>query len=166
MRATILMLVIATSMFSCSKENVEPGQSVEIYLLKTYQSVPGKCQVDPLGSTIRDTPAISNHEILDYSRSRCEFRLSASAIQEIRTWPDRQPFAVAVDRQVIYFGIFKPVVSSSTCENSITLDVDINGGNKIYLRLGYPWTFEGVPIDDQRNNARLVATLKRQGKLK
>lgn len=76
------------------------------------------------------------------------------------------PFAVTVDKQVIYYGFFKPIISSSSCDHSITMDLDWTSGNKITLKLGYPGQVQGVTIDDKRNDSKLIATLRQQGKLK
>ena len=78
---------------------------------------------------------------------------------------DRTPFAITVDKQVIYYGLFKPSISSSSCDHSITMDVSWSSASKIVLRLGYPGQLPGVTIDDQRNNPILLASLEKQGKL-
>ncbi len=76
---------------------------------------------------------------------------------------DGTPFGVVVDKQVIYYGILKPSYSSSSCANSITMDY-VGTNNKIAMNLGYAGA--DINIDDQRNNSKLLATLRNQGKLK
>ena len=73
------------------------------------------------------------------------------------------PFAIVVDKQVIYYGIIKTLNSSSSCTSSITMN-HIVSGNKITMNLGYAGA--DVNIDDQRNNPKLIATIKNQGKLR
>lgn len=166
MRSLLFILVLTACCLSCKKDKIKAGGTVEIYLLKTYQTVAGKCQIDTSVSILQDTATIKNQDILEYSKTNYEFKLTATAIQKVRTFRDFTPFAVTVDKQVIYYGFFKPSFSSSSCDNSITMDVDWTTGNKIFLRLGYPVPLQSVTIDDQRNNPKLIATLKNQGKLK
>jgi hypothetical protein len=166
MRSLLFIPAMIVCCLSCKKENINAGKTVEIYLLKTYQRVPVKCQVDASASVLQDTATIKDQDILAYSRTKYLFTLTGPAIQKIKTLADATPFAVTVDKQVIYYGFFKPYISSSSCDHSITMDVDLTGDNKVLLRLGYPGLVEGVPVDDQRNNEKLLITLQSQGKLK
>ena len=149
MRPIFFFLTIVIFCISCKKEYVKGGEAVEVYLLKRSQLVTGRCQIDPLLSVLQDTAIIKNQDILEYSQSKYEFKLTET-----------------VDKQVIYYGFFKPSVSSSSCDHSITMDLDWTSGNKINLRLGYPSLMQSVTIDDERNHSMLIATLRNQGKLK
>lgn len=166
MRLLPLILIVCLFSFSCKKDNIKAGQTVEIYLLKSFQTVAGKCQVDASASALQDTATIRNQDILEYSQTDYQFTLTSASIQKIKTFKDFTPFAVTVDKQVIYYGFFKPGISSSSCDNSITMDLDWASTNKILLRLGYPGQLQGVAIADERNDPRLIMTLKNQGKLK
>lgn len=166
MRPIFFFLTIVIFCISCKKENVKGGEAVEVYLLKRSQLVTGKCQIDPLLSVLQDTAIIKNQDILEYSQSKYQFKLTDLAIQKVKTFQDFTAFAVTVDKQVIYYGFFKPSVSSSSCDHSITMDLDWTSGNKINLKLGYPSLMQSVTIDDERNHSMLIATLRNQGKLK
>lgn len=165
MRQQLCILAITAICFSCKKESVKGGDTVEIYLLKTFQTVTGKCQIDAAAAVLQDTAIIKNEDILAYSQTNYQFKLTESAFQKVKTLRDFTPFAVTVDKQVIYYGFFKPSFSSSSCDNSITMDLDWASGNKISLKLGYPGQQQGVTINDERNNQQLILTLRRQGKL-
>lgn len=166
MRLLLYILTMSTICISCKKDNINAAETVEIYLLKTYQTVTSKCQIDPSVSILQDTATIKNQDILEYSKTDYQFKLTDVAIQKVKTFKDKMPFAVTVDKQVIYYGFFKPNISSSSCDNSITMDLDWTSANKISLRLGYPGQTQGVPIEDKRNDPKLIATLKKQSKLK
>ncbi|MEO5684849.1 MAG: hypothetical protein ABIQ88_19560 [Chitinophagaceae bacterium] len=166
MRPIFYYLPIAIFCLSCKKDNVKSGDTIEVYLLKSSQLVAGKCQINPLTSVLQDTAIVKNQDILEYSQSNYQFKLTDLAIQKVKTFQDFTPFAVTVDKQVIYYGFFKPSISSSSCDNSFTMDLDWTSGNKINLKLGYPGQLQGVTIDDERNNAKLISTLRNQGKLK
>ena|SRR5688572_11289555 len=165
-RSLLFILAVITFCFSCEKNNINAGETVEIYLLKTYQTVTAKCQIDPSVSILQDTPTIKNEDILEYSKSDYQFKLTHVAIQKVKSFNDKTPFAVTVDKQIIYYGFFKPGISSSSCDHSITMDIDWTSGNKITLRLGYPGQLQGATIDDKRNDPKLIATIRQQGKLK
>lgn len=166
MRPIFFFLTIVIFCISCKKENVKGGEGVEVYLLKRSQLFTGKCQIDPLLSVLQDTAIIKNQDILEYSQSKYQFKLTDLAIQKVKTFQDFTAFAVTVDKQVIYYGFFKPSISSPSCDHSITMDLDWTSGNKINLRLGHPSLMQSVTIDDERNHSMLIATLRNQGKLK
>lgn len=163
MRLTCLLVAAALFCLSCKREDAG-GEAVELYLLKNSPTVPGKCQVDASLAQLEDNPAVSNEDIMAYAMSTHTFQLSDAAFRRVKAFSDRTAFAVTVDRRVIYYGFFKPSISSSSCGESITMDVlpDKN----VVLRLGYPGVMTGVTIDDQRNNASLLATLNKQNKLR
>lgn len=164
-RLLFILLFVTGICFSCRKSSERAGEVVEIYLLKTFQTVFPKCQVDASLSTIQDIPVIKNQDILEYSKLLYQFKLTDAAIQKVKNFADKTPFAVTVDKQVIYYGFFKPGISSSSCDESITMDVDWTSGNKISLKLGYPAPLPEVFIEDKRNDEKLIRTLKKQGKL-
>jgi hypothetical protein len=166
MRSITFTLILVAFFLSCKKDKTQAGKTVEIYLLKTFKTVAGKCQVDPSSSELKDIPTIKNDDILQYSQKDYQFKLTDDGFQKVQAFTDLTPFAVTVDKQVIYYGIFKQSISSSSCDNSIIMNSDLTTENKIDMRLGYPGLFQGVTIDDQRNNSKLMATLRNQGKLK
>ncbi|MBC8035138.1 MAG: hypothetical protein H7Y03_13390 [Chitinophagaceae bacterium] len=166
MRISVYLFTIALVCLACSKDGEKGGERVEIYLTKSFMTVPGKCQVDPLLSVIADTPFIKNQDILAYSKSSYNLKLADTAVQKIKLLRDFTPFAVAVDGHVIYYGICKPWISSSSCDHSITLNTIFAPGNEFTFNLGYPWSSTNTAIDDQRNNSRLIATFIKQGKLR
>jgi len=125
--------------------------------------VTGKCQIDSSASVIQDTPFVKNQDILEYSKANYQFALTDISIQKIRKLAEGTPFAVVVDKQVIYYGILKTGISSSSCLYSITMYYTVTE-NKITMNLGYAGA--EINIDDQRNNPKLLATLRNQGKLK
>jgi hypothetical protein len=163
MRKLSLLLLGVLPFLSCDKESNGGVGLVEIYLLKSSSLVPGQCAVNPATAVLETTAFISNDEIISYNKSSYQFELSASAAQKMQTLQLRAPFAVTVNKDVIYYGIHMPMTMSSSCDNSITMSAV---SNQLWVRLGYPGLMAGVFIDDQRNNARLITSLANQGKLR
>ena len=165
MRLVLLLLAFFIITNSCNKKNIA-GSVVEIYSLKTVQFVTNKCQVDGSRSMIEDTPLVTNHDIVEYAKTNYEFKLTDEGIQKLQVLRARNAFAVTVDKQVIYYGIYMPDYLSSSCDHSITMGQIWSSDNKIIMRLGYPGQLQGVTIDDKRNDPTLLAALANQNKLR
>jgi hypothetical protein len=159
----LLILVLITAITSCKKENTT--NNVELYLLKSSTSVPGKCQVDPSTAVLENAPLLSNKDFLKYNQSDRQFTVSSSAYQKVMALTDKTTFAITVNRQVIYYGYYKPWISSSSCDESITMNGFETSDKKLAMMLGYPATLPPTTIDDQRNNPTLLEALRQQGKL-
>lgn len=167
MRSLFLILFLSLAFFSCKKNKSGSPAKVEIYLLKSYEQVSGQCKINPQTAVLNDAPLVSDKDIVQYSKSDYEYVLTDLGIQKIKAVTPRTPFAFTVDRQVIFYGMTMLYTMSSTCDNSITMLPDMGGANKVQLKLGYPGIYSTDPtIDDQRNNAKLIAALAYQGKLK
>lgn len=166
MKKLCCLVFTACLLLSCNKENEGAGKPVEFYLLESFNYVTNQCKVDPSSAVLKSTPFINNTDIIAYSKSAFTYKLSAAAINRVKAFEGRVPFAVTVDKQVVYFAFFNEVILSSSCEHSISMDFDWGSSDKILLKLGYPGLLQGVPIDDQRNNSVLLSALSSQGKLK
>jgi hypothetical protein len=164
MRFLLFILALLFTIASCKKDSVA-GVSVEMYLLKSYSLVPGKCQVDAGSATLQTIPFIKNEDIIEYSRINYTYKLTDTSFQKINTVWSGQAFAVTVDKQVIFYGIFKPSISSSSCEHSVTMDFNSQTDHTIILHLGYP-NGSASGTSDQRNNAKILNALRAQGKLR
>jgi hypothetical protein len=163
MKKLIFIIFISLALTSCKKNTAERGD-VELYLLETFQLVPGKCKVDAGSATLKDTPLLTNRDFLEYRTDDYDFKLTKDACQKIKDLTPRTPFAITVDKKVIYYAMFMPSFMSSTCDQSITMDLRLE--NMIHMSLGYPWAMGSDPVDDQRSNRELLTALKKQGKLR
>ena len=151
---------------SCGVDNSKTNESVEIYLLKKYKWVTGKCKIDASHSVLQDTPIIRNQDILEYSQREYQFKLTDSGLLRMSCFQLYTPFAVTVDKQVVYYGLFIPSIWSNSCYHSIIMTNDIWSRDKINIRLGYPGELPTEKMLDERNNTRLLDRLKIQGKLR
>lgn len=161
------LLLVASTLLStaCKKDKVAAGELAEVYLLKSYQLVSMKCQVDASTAILELTPIITNDDILEYSQGKYELKISSTSYEKLRLLSDKTPFAITVDKKVLYYGMLKPSYSSSSCDQSITMDY-VLPENKVGLHLGYPGDTGAGVIDDQRNHPLWISTLNKQRKLK
>jgi len=166
MHKLFYLFTITIIFFSCKKDTTNAAGNVEIYMLKTFKTIMGKCQVDASTVVLQNTPIVTNRDIIEYSPTVYTFKLSDNAIEKIKILKDFTAFALTVDKRVIYYGFFKPGYSNSSCAHSITMDIDWMANDKILMNVGYPAPIQGITIDDERNNPTLMATLQAQGKLK
>jgi hypothetical protein len=166
MRYILLAGSLIILLFSCNKNREKAGKNVELYLLGSYRWVTGQCKVDSSQVVLESSPFIKNEDFLQYNSHSYQFTLTGSAHEKLRKLPGRTPFAVTVDKKVIYFGVYMPLYMSSVCFNSITMAESWDQPAGISINLASPGTMGGAGIDDQRNNPILLATLKSQGKLR
>ena len=161
MRHFVFILLIP--LFCCTKDKARANAKIEMYLLKSYQMVSSKCQVDASTVTLENAPLVSNDEIITYSDTQHSYNLSVTAIQKINILPGRTPFALTIDKEIVFFAVYMPHIMSSTCDQSITMYANVSQ-NKIFMNLGYP--FASSTINEERNKPVLLATLRAQGKLR
>lgn len=168
----LLVLSCMALLLSCSKadDGNPAGASgkVEIYLLNKVEWVPGRCEVDAARSIPDSRPIITNSDIIAYYSSVYEFDVNADAFKRIVGLSDKTPFVVTLNKEVIYYGVYKPFISSSSCDHSITmstLSYNINEF-RLQMRLGYPGLLQGITVEDLRNHNNLLSALEKQGKLK
>ena len=160
------IFIISIGFLYCKKDKPGVQKEVEFFLLKSYQLVADKCQIDASTATLETLPLVTNDDILWYSKKDYEFRLTANAIQKINALRGRSAFAVIVDKEIIFLAVYMPLFMSSTCDHSITMDVN-TVSNTATMRLGYPFfPRSGTMINDQRNNDLLLEALSNQGKLR
>lgn len=164
-RTLILGICLVFFIHACKKEQVQAGEQVEIYLLKTTQFVAGACQVDASNSVIQETAFVKNEDILSYSPTTFQFTFSKTAFDKLKTLSPRTVIAIVIDKQVLYYSIYFPMYFSSSCDKSIVWDFSLDQSLGIIMKLGYPGLMQGVNITDDRNNEKLILTLKKQGKL-
>lgn len=75
------------------------------------------------------------------------------------------PFAVTIDKEIIYTGYFWCGYSSSMVD-WVTIDpLNYSGKNRLRVSLGYPGLIQGDYIPDDRNDDRILDILRRDSKL-
>lgn len=166
MQRFISIIIISTVFLSCKKDKAGVQKKVEFILLKSYHFIPGKCQVDAATAMLETSALVTNDDILWYSKKNYEYGLTANAVKKINALAGRTAFAVAIENKIIFLAVYMPLIMSSTCDHSITMDANTLS-NTAKMRLGYPaWSQSSTIINDQRNNPFLLEALSKQGKLR
>jgi hypothetical protein len=168
MRPLLLILFPLCLLLSCTKEDLNaPGTEVGIYTLASFKWVANICQVDPSTAVLDAAPMVANADITRYDQVAFVYHLTPAAVAKLNSQlKPGQPFAVTVDRQPVFIGVYKPGFLSSSCMESITMSYIAPNGTSIQLGLGYPPSaIRTSAVIDDPNHPKLIATFKAQGKL-
>lgn len=153
---------------SCEKSEKISGE-VEFYLLKSFETVDNTCEISASSVDLESYPLIAYSDIKSYSSKDYVFRVTNDAVETIEALEHSVlglPFAVTADDELIYTGYFWPSYSSAMCQWIVIDPLMWGGNNELHVELGYPGTFEGVVIPDERNNEKILDIFRRDGKLK
>ncbi|HTE24657.1 hypothetical protein [Flavitalea sp.] len=155
------LFLISVFAVSCGKSGSDAGKLVEIYRFKTTRG-PGPCKIDRSRAELADTPFITNDAIRSYNKKEFEFLISDEASKKTNSLIDNEALAITVDKEVIYYCVHKPIYSSSTCGDEISMDNSSRNKIRMYILNINP----ANPVPDQRNDSRLINALAAQRKLK
>jgi hypothetical protein len=170
MKRSFILLLLATTAFSCKKDTgLNPNGKVELYLLESFSTTGNSCQIDESTAVIQEEPFIAYADFLSYDSNEYIFEISVDARETINStqYPvNGTAFAVMANDTLVYTGYFWPAYSSASCE-WVVIDPLLAGiGNKIAVRLGYPGALPGQSIPDKRNDERIIRIFKQDKKLK
>lgn len=145
----------------------QSGRSIVSYYISDYQKIDNSCKIIDSTVVISDTKIINYSDIISYSPEDYTFTVSEKISEDFKNHSFfGVPFALTIDREIIYTGYFWSSFSSQACD-WITIDLlNFSRENKLSVQLGYPGMFRGDSIPDNRNDPRLIEILRKDGKLK
>ncbi|PLX20735.1 MAG: hypothetical protein C0597_04010 [Marinilabiliales bacterium] len=173
MKKIVSILAVAALLLALSscEENNDPKiieGEVEIFLLKSFETMDNTVQINENSIVTEDTPLVNYGDIISYDKNNYAFLLTESAKQNILDRDDsmiQSAFAVTANGVLVYTGYFWPSYLSSIC-NWIVMDpLFIDSGNRLYVKLGYPDHIVGESIPDKRNDNMILDIFKRDDKL-
>jgi hypothetical protein len=163
----MLVLILA----GCEKYQFvrQQGYGLEFYLIKDCQKVGSSAKIINSTVNLSDSVIISYNEIKSYNSDTYTFTVTKSCANKLNDFKNNHihgtPFAVTVDKQIIYTGYFW-CSFSSTSVDWVTIDpLNYSGKNQLTVSLGYPGLFQGDYIPDNRNDYRILDLLRTEGKL-
>ena len=167
-----LIIVLIIILFAgCEKYQYErmPGRGLEFYLIKDFQREGSSAKI--INSTVKlsDSVIIYYDEIISYNPDMYAFTVTERCAEKLNDFRNNHihgtPFAVTVDKEIIYTGYFWCGFSSSSVD-WVTIDpLNYSGKNQLRVSLGYPGLFQGDYIPDNRNDYRILEILRGDGKL-
>jgi hypothetical protein len=149
---------------SCEKDS---GFGLEIYLLSDFKTSQGSGEIISGSEKLAENPLIRYHDIKYYDSSEYYFKIEHSKAEELnhKDWSTKgTPFALTINKSVIYSGYIMPGYSSSGVQ-WFTMD-PFSIDDTIFMSLGYPGDYAQLSSIDPRNDERIIYLLKNDNKLR
>lgn len=152
---------------SCKKESTS---KVDIYMLKSF-TVDVDRTTNPVtlsisNAVLADTPLFEDNDIEFYKKSTTTFKLKKDIKPIIQNYGADKAFAITVNNQPIYFGLFYPGYLSSIAYGVATIDPLFYWDNELKIHFA---TIDGNAYLlqlDKRNDSRITNPLKETGRVR
>jgi hypothetical protein len=163
---SLLFLLPGCEKFQYTRES---GYGIEFYLIRDFDKIGNTSKIIKSSVTITDSVIIYYDDILSYNDDTYTFTVTKEKADQLNDFKNNHihgtPFAVTVDKQIIYTGYFWCGFSSSMVD-WVTIDpLNYSGKNKLKVTLGYPGLIQGDYIPDDRNDPRILEILRRDSKM-
>jgi hypothetical protein len=172
MKLLLNSLLLIISFSTCKKENASTtvASRVDIYLLKSF-NVDVNQTTSPFTNTISnavlaDTPIVADHDIMFYTKSETTFKLTKDIKEIIKNYGQDKAYAVTLDGQPVYYGLFHPGYLSSMVFGLATIDPLLTFSNEIKIQFVLINGSSDLLKLDNRNDSRLINSLMTSGRLK
>ncbi len=169
MRLLLLLLLTTLTGSGCLKDILpHPAGHIEFRLLEDVTHDPNAPYVVFTDYKMEKRAFIAEEDIAAYEDDTFTFTLQGQdVIDRVAALDVPTPFALLVEGVVIYTGYFRQSYLSSSCD-CLRIDpqrVAWDGKGEMPVELGYASIADLGDID-QRNDERLLAALRRAGKLR
>ncbi len=142
-------------LISCEKDenSIPSGKSIDFYYISEYKNIDNSFKIIDSSVVISDSKIIDYSDIISYSSKNYTFVVSDSISDRLNDFKNHSihgvPFALVINKEIIYTGYFWASYSSSSCD-WITIDpLDFLGNNELTVQLGYPGMMQGDNIPDK-----------------
>jgi hypothetical protein len=165
--SSLILLLVGCEKYQSPRQQ---GYGLEFYLIKDFQKVGTSAKIINSSVILSDTVILYYDEIVSYNPDSFTFTLTESSANRLNDFKNNHihgtPFAVTVDKEIIYTGYFWCGFSSSMVD-WVTIDpLNYSGKNQLMVSLGYPGLILGDYIPDDRNDGRILDLMRRDNKLK
>ncbi len=165
-----LLLFSAVFAVGCSKDHDQSTDKVEIYLLESFSTVQNPAS--PYAITITDArlekkPLVANGDIEYYEQAQYLFKLKKNIKPLIKDFSRERGFAVTVNDEAVYYGVFHPAFLSSLTFGLATIDpLALTTESSVTIQyLNYDNNVQLAQLD-KRNDARILNALSATGRLR
>jgi hypothetical protein len=166
-------LLFITLFAACKKDNTanKSTSKVDIYMLKTFSinidQTTNPATLSISNAVLADTPLVADKDIELYTQSSTSFKLTKNIKSIIQNYGPDKAFAVTVDNQPVYFGIFHPSYLSSIAFGLATIDPTIyTTDNEMSIRYATITGNTYLLQFDRRNDNRIINALETNGRLR
>ena len=165
-----LLLVIV--LFSCKRDEITlNAPKVDIYLLKSFSfkvdQTTSPATISISDAVLSDTLLLRDQDILLYTQSSATFKSSKNIKTIIKDFGSNRGFAVTVNKDPIYFGLFHPSYLSSLVYGLSTIDpITYPLNNNLIIHYEFIAGNTYLQQFDKRNDARIIDALKQTGRVR
>jgi len=167
MRHILYSLAFIALLSSCAKENTS---KIEFYLLTSFRLDTNRT-TSPFtlvisNPVLSETPFIADQDIQYYTQSETTFQLGKDIRDITKNYGPDKGFAVTVDKQPVYYGLFHPGYLNSMAIGVATMDPILIFNNQIRVQFVLINGSSSLAALDNRNDSRLINSLSISGRLK
>lgn len=169
MKQLFLQLLTLITLAGCSKDQRNTGPQVDIYLLKSFTTTVNQsttpATISITNAALENTPLVTNKNISAYIQATHKFILNKDIQTAIANFGPDKAFAVTVDKQPIYYGLFHPTYLSSINFGVATISPILVNNNE--LQIDFPTIDNNSLLQqlDLRNDSQLIQALKMTNRL-
>jgi len=151
----------------CKKDH---SSTIEIYLLDSFTKSMVQVSGIPVQSISNavpeDQPLVADKDILTYNRSSATFTLKKDIRPAIANYSTNTGFAVMVNKEPVYYGVFHPGFLSSLTIGIATIDPVLSYNKELPMRFVFIDGITELLLLDKRNDSRLINALRASGRLR
>jgi len=152
---------------SCKKES---DSRVDIYILKSFTAninqsvIPGTTIIS--NAVLEATPLVSDKDIAYYTRSTSTFKLKKDIKSAIEDYGADKAFAVTVNGEVVYYGLFHPAYLSSLVFGLATIDPFLYNDKELAIQFVEITDNPDLKKLDKRNDESIINVFSGSGRLR
>ena len=165
-----MLLLLGIVGAGCNKNHDLSKNKVEIYLLESFSTVLNPAS--PYAMSVTDArlekkPLVANNDIEYYEQAQYLFKLKKNIKPLIKDFSKDRGFAVTVNNETVYYGVFHPAFLSSLTFGLATIDpFALTTESSVTMQyLNYDNNPQLAQLD-KRNDPRILNALSATGRLR
>ncbi len=168
MRQIFLYCLTLISFAGCKKQ--ELGSRIDIYLLKSFTATVDQSTtpvtVSITNAVLDDKPLAADQDIQLYTKETTTFTLKKDIQTIIENFGTDKAFAVMVNNQPVYYGMFHPLYLSSMTFGVATIAPGLSNKNSLKIDFVLTEGNDFLKQLDKRNDMRIINALKATNRLR
>jgi hypothetical protein len=165
-----MLLLLGIAGAGCNKNHDLSKNKVEIYLLESFSTVLNPASpytVSITNARLEKKPLVANGDIEYYKKAEYLFKLKKNIKPLIKDFSKDRGFAVTVNDETVYYGVFHPAFLSSLTFGVATIDpFALTTESSVTMQyLNYDNNVQLAELD-KRNDPRILNALSATGRLR